>query len=114
MRAVSVRVLLVVTAILLVAATVTSYAWLALFDADRFVDRATAALQDPSVRTVIADRVTDDLVLRQEPDLLAARPLVASRSVGRDRGRRVREPVPARRARRPSRRLQRATGTRSR
>ncbi len=78
MREVSVRVLLVVTAILLVAATVTSYAWLALFDADRFVDRATAALQDPSVRTAIADRVTDDLVLRQEPDLLAARPLVAS------------------------------------
>ena len=29
------------------------------------------------MRTVIADRVTDQLVLRNRPDLLAARPLIA-------------------------------------
>lgn len=66
------------TSVLLVAATVTAYAARALFDSDRFVDRATAALQDPSVREQIADRVTDDLVLRERPDLLAARPIVAA------------------------------------
>ena len=71
------RALLVATSVLLVAATISAYAARALFDSERFVNRATAALQDPSVREVIADRVTDDLVLRQ-PDLLAARPIVAS------------------------------------
>ena len=82
MRAISVRVLVVVATFLLVGATATSYAWLALFDADRFVDRAAAALDDPGVRAAIAERVTDDVVLRQEPDLLAARPLVASAVAG--------------------------------
>jgi hypothetical protein len=81
-RAISVRVLVVVATFLLVGATATSYAWLALFDADRFVDRATAALDDQGVRAAIAERVTDDVVLRQEPDLLAARPLVASAVAG--------------------------------
>ena len=53
-QATLVRVLVVATSVLLVAAALTSYAWRALFDSDRFVDRATAALQDPSVRD--ADR----------------------------------------------------------
>ena len=78
MQATLVRVLVVATSVLLVAAALTSYAWRAVFDSDRFVDRATAALQDPSVRQVIADRVTDELVLRERPDLLTVRPIIAS------------------------------------
>jgi hypothetical protein len=72
------RALLVAVSILLAAATLTAYVSRALFDSDRFVDRSTAALQDPNVRQLIAARITDELVLREQPDLLAARPIVAS------------------------------------
>jgi hypothetical protein len=75
---VAARVLLVATAVLLVAAVIAGYAWRALFDSDQFANRATAALQDPSVRELVADRVTDDLLLQAQPDLLAARPIIAS------------------------------------
>jgi hypothetical protein len=75
---VAARVLFVATAILLIAAVLAGYAWRALFDSDQFANRATAALQDPSVRELVADRVTDDLLLRAQPDLLAARPIIAS------------------------------------
>ena len=49
------RVLLVATSVLLVAAVIAGYAWRALFDTDQFANRATAALQDPSVRQQVAD-----------------------------------------------------------
>jgi hypothetical protein len=75
---VAARVLLVATAMLLVAAVLAGYTWRALFDSDQFANRAAAALQDPSVRTLVAERVTDDLLLRAQPDLLAARPIIAS------------------------------------
>ena len=70
--------LVVLAAVLLVAAGLAGYARRALFDSDRFADRAAASLQDAGVRTVIGDRVTDELILRNEPDLIAARPLIAS------------------------------------
>ena len=70
--------LVVVTSLLLVAATLTGYAYRAFFDSDQFADRATATLRDPSVRTVIGDRVTDQVVLRHQADLLAVRPIIAS------------------------------------
>ncbi len=70
--------LVVLMSLLLVAATLAGYARRALFDPDQFADRATATLHDSSVQTLIADRVTDDVVLRKEADLLAARPIIAS------------------------------------
>ena len=45
-RKVSAQVLLVATCLLLIAATLAAYAARALFDSDRFADRAAAALQD--------------------------------------------------------------------
>ena len=72
------RVLLVATSVLLLAAVIAGYAWRALFDTEQFANRATAALQDPSVRQQVGDRVTDDLLLRAQPDLLSARPIIAS------------------------------------
>ena len=69
--------LVALTALLLVLAAVAGYADRVLFDADRFADRATTALQDPEVRVLAAERVTDGLVLANRPDLLAARPLIA-------------------------------------
>jgi hypothetical protein len=76
-RRMSTRVLLVMTSVLVIGATLAGYAWRVAFDSDQFADRAVAALQDSSVRDLIAERVTDDLVRRQ-PDLLAARPVIAS------------------------------------
>ena len=69
---------MVLAAVLLLLATLAGYAWRVLFDADQFAGRAAATLQDERVRTVLADRVTDELVLANEPDLIAARPLIAS------------------------------------
>ena len=71
-------VLVVVASLLLAATTLAAYARLALFDADGFANRAAASLQDPGVRAVIGERVTDRLVLTKEPDLIAARPLISS------------------------------------
>ena len=70
--------LVVLASLLLVATTIAGYARLAVFDSDGFADRAAAALQEPSVRTVVGERVTDELVLPTEPDLIAARPLIVS------------------------------------
>ncbi|HYI99918.1 MAG TPA: hypothetical protein VEX36_09635 [Thermoleophilaceae bacterium] len=74
-------VLVALTAVVLIAAAVAGYARLALLDADRFADRATASVRDDSVRTLIAERVTDE-VLRQQADLLAARPVISSAIAG--------------------------------
>ena len=70
--------LVVLASLLLVGATLAAYGRIALYDSDQFADRAAAALQDPSVRTLIGERVTDRVVLRSEADLLAARPIIAS------------------------------------
>ena len=70
--------LVVIASVLLVGATVTGYARLALFDSQQFANRASAALAEPAVRTAIGDRVTDEVVLRNDADLIAARPLIAS------------------------------------
>jgi hypothetical protein len=45
---------------------------------DQFADRATAALQAPAVRSLVAEKVTDDLVINNAGQLLAARPLIQS------------------------------------
>ena len=77
-RKVSAQALLVATCLLLIAATLAAYATRALFDSDRFAERAAAALQAPAVRQAVGDRVTDELVLPREADLLTARPLIAA------------------------------------
>jgi hypothetical protein len=72
------RALVVLASVLLLAATVSGYAWRVLFDSDQFADRATATLQDERMRAVIADKVTDELIIPRRTELIAARPLVAS------------------------------------
>jgi hypothetical protein len=47
-------------------------------DSGQFANRATAALRDDSVKSLIARRVTDDVVLEKQGDLLAARPIIES------------------------------------
>ena len=69
-------VLVVLTGVLLVLTAVVGYARLTLVDSEQFANRATATLEDPSVRGLVAERVTDDIVLRSRSELLAARPLI--------------------------------------
>src|SRR5829696_1989268 len=69
----------------LLPAALAGYAERALLDPDQFANRATAALQDESVRIRIATEITDGLVLANAEDLLTARPIiqgVASEVVG--------------------------------
>ena len=71
-------VLAVLAALALLLGLVTGYARLALFESDGFSDRATAALDDDAVKAEIARRVTDDLVLNANADLVAFRPVIES------------------------------------
>ena len=68
--------LAIVASVALLGALVTDYASRALFDSDQFANRATAALSDDAVAAEIARRVTDDLVLRAEGDLIGLRPVI--------------------------------------
>ena len=66
----------VLTALLVAAAAVTWYARSALADTEEFTARATAALDDPDLRAVLADRAVGALTPGVVPDALAVRPLI--------------------------------------
>src|SRR3954469_758082 len=70
--------LVVVASLAILLALLAGYVRLAVVDSDQFANRATVALHDDSVRSLIAERVTDQLVLKKQGDLLAARPLIQS------------------------------------
>jgi hypothetical protein len=61
-----------------VLALVVGYVERAAVNSDQFANRAAAALREPSVRTLIARRITDEVVLKRESNLLAARPIIQS------------------------------------
>ena len=113
-RALTARVLVVLAAVFMVLALVAGYARRTAVDSDQFANRATAALRDDSVRTLVAERVTDEVVLPTQADLLAARPLIESAVSGVVGGARVHEPVPARPSATCTARSSTATRTRSR
>src|SRR3954471_23603802 len=75
-RPLAARVLLVLACVVLVLALVAGYVRLTVIDADQFANRATAALRDDSVKSLIAQKITDDVVLKNQADLLAARPII--------------------------------------
>ena len=72
------RVLVGMASLAVLLALVAVYVRIAAVDSDQFANRATAALKDDSVRSLIAARITDDVVLRHQSDLLAARPIIQS------------------------------------
>ena len=76
------RVLLFVSAVLIVAAVVAGYLRYELLSRDHFSGRAAAALADPDVRSVLSREITDRVVLREVPDLVSARPLIESAVAG--------------------------------
>jgi hypothetical protein len=67
-----------IAGVALVLALAAGYVHDVAGSSDQFADRATSALQAPAVRAVVARRVTDDLVVRNAGQLLAARPLIQS------------------------------------
>ena len=69
--------LTVLAALLIGAAGVLLYADRNVFSSDRFADHAADALAKPEVRDAVADRLTRQIV-RVEPDLTGATPLVES------------------------------------
>jgi hypothetical protein len=69
-------VLAIVAALALLGALLTDYASRAFFDSDNFANRAAVALEDDAVRAEIAERVTDDLILNAERNLIGARPVI--------------------------------------
>jgi hypothetical protein len=81
-RRLVVRSLVVAASAVMVLALVAGYARRAVFDSDQFANRATAALRDDSVRELIAERITDDIVLANAADLITARPIIQSAASG--------------------------------
>jgi hypothetical protein len=70
--------LVVVASLVMLLALVAGYARHALVDSDQFANRATEALRADSVSTLIAERITDQVVLKNNRDLIAARPIIES------------------------------------
>jgi hypothetical protein len=69
-------VLAILAAVALLGALVTDYASRAFFDSDNFANRAAVALEDDAVRAEVGERVTDDLILNAERNLIGARPVI--------------------------------------
>ena len=81
-RRLVVRALVVAASAVIVLALVAGYTRRAAVDSDQFANRATAALRDDSVRALIAERITDDVVLANAADLITARPIIQSAASG--------------------------------
>jgi hypothetical protein len=77
-RRIAARLLVVLASVAVVLALVSAYARQTVVNSDQFANRATDALRDDSVKSLIAQRITDDIVLKNEQDLLAARPIIQS------------------------------------
>jgi hypothetical protein len=77
-RRVAARVLVVLASLSLLLALVAAYARQSTVNSDQFANRATAALADDSVSSLIAETITDEVVLKSEADLIAARPIIES------------------------------------
>jgi hypothetical protein len=75
------RLLVVLACVTIVLALVVGYVKRAAIDSDQFANRATAALRDDSVQSLAAERITDEVVKNQE-NLLAARPIIESIASG--------------------------------
>src|SRR3954468_15905974 len=72
----TVGLLVVLASIAMFLAVLSAYARRTLADTDQFANRGTAALRDPAVRALTAERVTDQLVLERRSGLTTVRPLV--------------------------------------
>ncbi len=69
---------MVLASLAIMLALVAAYARESTVDSDQFANRATDALSDESVRSLVAQKITDEVVLKNQADLLAARPIIES------------------------------------
>jgi hypothetical protein len=72
------RTLVVLASVSIVLALVVGYVRHAAVNSDQFANRATVALRDESVNSLVAEKITDELVLKNQENLLAARPIIES------------------------------------
>ena len=68
--------LAIAAGIVVVLALTLGYLDDAVYNSDHFADRATSALSTDAVKEEIATIVTTDVAVRQDPDLLAFRPVI--------------------------------------
>jgi hypothetical protein len=76
------RTLVVLASVALILALVAGYARRAVVDSNQFANRASVALADDNVKALVADKITDDVVLKNQRDLLSARPIIQSVASG--------------------------------
>jgi hypothetical protein len=81
-RLIAARTLVVLASLVAVLGLVAGYARQTVVNSDQFANRATAALRDDSVRSLIAEKITDEVVLKNQADLVAARPIIESVASG--------------------------------
>jgi hypothetical protein len=81
-RQITTRALVIAASLCIVLALVAGYVRRTVVDSDQFANRATAALHDETVSSLVVEKITDDVVLKNESDLLAARPLIESITAG--------------------------------
>jgi hypothetical protein len=81
-RRLVVRSLVVAASVAVALALLAGYARRVAVDSEQFANRATAALRDDSVRALVAQRITDDVVLANAADLTTARPIIESAASG--------------------------------
>jgi hypothetical protein len=72
------RALVALTSLLLLATALAWYARVAVLHSGEFADRAAASVKDENVRDLLAERVTDQVILGNQADLVAARPIIVS------------------------------------
>jgi hypothetical protein len=81
-RRVVVLTLVVAASLAMVLALVAGYTRRAAVDSEQFANRATDALRDESVRGLVAETITDEIVLENAADLITARPIIQSVASG--------------------------------
>jgi len=65
-------------AVCVIAAIIFAYARTTVLDSNQFADRATSTLDEAAVRDLVASKITDQVVLRANRNLVAVRPLIQS------------------------------------
>jgi hypothetical protein len=68
--------LVVLASLALVLTLVAAYAQQTAVNSDQFANRATEALRDDSVNALLAQKITDEVILKREVDLIGARPII--------------------------------------
>ena len=77
-RTATVWILVVVASVAIVLTLAVGYVRRAAVDSDQFANRATAALRSDPVRSLAAQQVTDEIIIKHRSDLIGARPLIES------------------------------------